>query len=123
DPLAGQKFEAGSPGVVVKEAFRALHPLGSGSFRKAETGHEDTFELRPDEAGTSCLRERVKAGGTLMIVAVPDDEVAVTYFGGGGRAGGQAAAADDRWRAGEVTDVPSRGPVVIGQSQQKFLVA
>jgi hypothetical protein len=81
DPLAGQKFEAGSPGVVVKEAFRALHPLDSGSFQKAETGHEDTFELRPDEAGTSYLRERVRAGGTLMIVAVPDDEVAATYFG------------------------------------------
>jgi hypothetical protein len=84
DPLAGLKFEAGSPGGVGKDVFKALHPLGSGSFRKAETGHEDTFELRPDEAGRRHLQGRVKAGGTLLILAVPEDqEVAATYFGAG----------------------------------------
>jgi hypothetical protein len=84
DTLAGLKFEAGSPGGVATDVFKALHPLGSGSFRKAETGHEDTFELRADEAGTRHLRDRLKAGGTLMIVAVPEDEeVAATYFGMG----------------------------------------
>ena len=84
DPLAGLKFEAGSSGGVGKDAFRALHPLGSGSFKKVETGHADTFELKPDEAGKRLLRDRLKAGGTILIVAVPEDEeVAATYFGAG----------------------------------------
>ncbi len=84
DPLAGLKFEAGSSGGVGKDAFKALHPLGSGTFKKVETGHADTFELKPDEAGKRYLRDRIKAGGTILIVAVPDDEeVAATYFGAG----------------------------------------
>ena len=84
DPLAGLKFEAGSSGGVGKDAFRALHPLGSAVFKKVETGHADTFELKPDEAGKPLLRDRLKAGGTILIVAVPDDEeVAATYFGAG----------------------------------------
>jgi hypothetical protein len=84
DPLAGLKFEAGSSGGISKDAFRALHPLGSGTFKKVETGHADTFELKPDEGGRRYLRERIKASGTILIVAVPEDEeVAATYFGAG----------------------------------------
>jgi hypothetical protein len=84
DPLAGLKFEAGSPGGVPKEAFRALHPLGSGTFTKVETGHTDTFDLRPDEGRRRYLRDKIKAGGTLLIVAVPEDEeVEATYYGAG----------------------------------------
>jgi hypothetical protein len=84
DPLAGLKFEAGSPGGVAKDAFKALHPLGPATFTKAETGHVDTFHLKPDEGGRRYLRDRTKAGGTILIVAVPEDEeVAATYFGAG----------------------------------------
>ena len=84
DPLAGLRFEAGSSGGVGKDAFKALHPLGSGTFMKVETGHADTFELKPDEAGQHYLRDRIKSGGTILIVAVPEDEVvAATYFGAG----------------------------------------
>jgi hypothetical protein len=85
DPLAGLKFEAGSAGGVGKDAFKALHALGSVTFKKVETGHADTFELKPDEAGKRYLRDRIKSGGTILIVPVPDeDEVAATYFGAGG---------------------------------------
>ncbi len=84
EPLAELKFEAGSSGGVGKDAFKALHPLGSGTFKKVETGHSDTFELKPDEAGQRYLRDRIKSGGTILIVAVPEDEeVAATYFGAG----------------------------------------
>jgi hypothetical protein len=69
---------------VSKEAFKDLHALGSGAFTKVEAGHADTFELKPDEAGKRYLRDRVQAGGTILIVAVPEDEeVAATYFGAG----------------------------------------
>jgi hypothetical protein len=51
DPLAGLTFEAGSSGGVGKDAFKALHPLGSVTFKKVETAHSNTFELKADEAG------------------------------------------------------------------------
>jgi hypothetical protein len=67
---------------VGKDAFKALHPLWSGTFKKFETGHADTFELKPDDGGKRLLRDRLKAGGTILIVAVPEDEdVAATFFG------------------------------------------
>jgi len=62
DPLAGLKFEAGSPGGVAKDAFKALHPLGTGTCKKVETRHADTLELKPDDAGKRYLRDRIKAG-------------------------------------------------------------
>jgi hypothetical protein len=84
DRLAGLKFEAGSSGGLAKDAFKALHPLVSGTFKKVETGHADTFELKPDEGGKRLLQDRIKTGGTILIIAVPDDEeVAATYFGAG----------------------------------------
>ena len=80
DPLAGLKFEAGSSGGVGKDAFKALHALGSVTFKKVETGHADTFELKPDEAGKRHLRDRVKAVGTILIVAVPEDEEVAAHL-------------------------------------------
>jgi hypothetical protein len=41
--VAGVKFEAGSSGGVARDAFKALHALGSGTFKKVETGHADTL--------------------------------------------------------------------------------
>jgi hypothetical protein len=39
----------------------------------------------PDQAGRNYLRGQLKAGGTILIVVVPDhEEVAATYFGAGG---------------------------------------
>jgi hypothetical protein len=84
DPLVGLKFEAGSSGGVSKDAFKALHALGSVTFKKVETRHADTFELKPDEAAKRYLRDRMKSGGTILLVAVPEDEeVAATNFGAG----------------------------------------
>ncbi len=74
DPLPGLKFGAKSPNGVSKDAFKALHLLGSETFTKLETGHADKFELRPDEEGQRYLSDRMKAGGPILIVAVPDDE-------------------------------------------------
>ena len=104
DPLAGLKFEAGSSGGVGKDAFKALHALGSGDFKKVETGHADTFELKPDEAGQRYLRDRIKSGGTILIVAVPEDEeVAATYFREGRRRE-RIGRSGRRSCAGEVTN-------------------
>jgi hypothetical protein len=84
DPLAELKFQAGSPGGVARDVFKALHPLGSGTFTKVETGHMDTFDLKPDEGGRRYLQDRIKAGRTIRIVSVPEDEeVAATYCGAG----------------------------------------
>jgi hypothetical protein len=84
DSLARLKFDPKSPGGLSKDAFKAPHPLGSGTFTKVKTGQADTFDLKPDEAGRTYLRDQLKAGGTIVIVVVPDDEaVAATYFGAG----------------------------------------
>lgn len=59
DRLGGLTFEAGSKGGVSEDAFKALHALSS-------------------------LRDRIKAGKTILIVAVPEDEkVAATDFDAG----------------------------------------
>jgi hypothetical protein len=82
--LAGLKFEAGSSGGVGKDAFKALHLLGTAAFKKVETWHADTFGLKVDAGGQRLLRDRVDAGGTILIVAVPEDEEgAATYFRAG----------------------------------------
>ncbi len=74
DLLPGLKFDAKSTNGVGKDAFQALHLLGSETFTKVETGHADTFELRTDEAGQRYLRDRLRAGGTILIVITPEDE-------------------------------------------------
>jgi hypothetical protein len=66
---------------VSKAAFKALHLLGSGTFKRVKAGHADTFALKPDEAAKRYLRDRIKSGATILIVAVPEDEeVGATYF-------------------------------------------
>jgi hypothetical protein len=42
--------------ALVGDAFTAVHPLGSGTFAKVETGQADTFALKPGEAGRTYLR-------------------------------------------------------------------
>jgi hypothetical protein len=84
DSLARLKFDPKTPGGLGQEAFKVVHPLGSGTFTKVKTGQVDTFALKPDEAGRTHLRGQLKAGGTILIVVVPDDEeVAATYLGAG----------------------------------------
>jgi hypothetical protein len=84
DSLSGLKFDPTSPNGLAKDAFKAIHPLGSGTFTKVKTGQADKFDLTPDEAGQRYLRGQLKAGSTIWIVVVPDDsEVAATYFGAG----------------------------------------
>jgi hypothetical protein len=84
DSLAGLKFDTGSTDGVRKDAFKAIHRLGSGTFTTVKTGQVDSFKLIPDEAGRGCLKDRLKADGTILIVIVSDDEdVAATYFGAG----------------------------------------
>jgi hypothetical protein len=48
DPLAGLKFDPKSPGGLGKDAFKAVYPLGSGTFTKVKTGQVDSFTLTPD---------------------------------------------------------------------------
>jgi hypothetical protein len=87
DPPSGVRFDANSPNGVGKDAYKALHPLRSGTFTKVETGHAETFDLEPDEAGQRYLRNRLKARGTMLIVALPNDEhVSATCFGAGAEA-------------------------------------
>jgi hypothetical protein len=40
------------------------------------------FDFEPEETGNRYPRVRIKAGGMIVMVAVPDDEeAAATYFG------------------------------------------
>jgi hypothetical protein len=56
----------------------AFQALGSGNFKKAETGKSDSFSLTVDDIA----RERIAKGGKLYLVSVPADAaVAATYFG------------------------------------------
>ncbi len=58
--------------------IKKLHALGSGSFKKLETGKTESFSLTIDETA----RERIAKGGTLCLVIAPADAtVAATYFG------------------------------------------
>ncbi len=58
--------------------IKSLHTMGSGTFKKIETGKLETFSLTLDDA----VRERLSKGGKLSLVVVPADAaVAATYFG------------------------------------------
>jgi hypothetical protein len=91
DPLEGDpgtlerlKFEPAAAGGVAKDAFKAVHLLGAGAFKKVETGHLDSFVFALDEMARKKLNEVIRAGGSVHIVVAPDDdEVAATYFGAG----------------------------------------
>ena len=82
DSLPGLKFDPKSPNGLGKGAFKSVHSLGPGTFTQVRIGQADTFNLTPDEAGQRYLRGRLKAGGAIWIVVVPDDQdVAATCFG------------------------------------------
>jgi hypothetical protein len=56
----------------------AFQAMGSGNFKKLETGKAETFSLTLDDIA----RERIAKGGKLYVVIVPADlAVAATYFG------------------------------------------
>jgi hypothetical protein len=56
----------------------AFQAMGSGNFKKVETGKTDSFSLTVDDIA----RGRIAKGGNLCLVIVPaDGAVAATYFG------------------------------------------
>jgi hypothetical protein len=56
----------------------AFQAMGSGNFKKLETGKTETFSLTLDDIA----RERIAKSGKLCLVIVPADAtVAATYFG------------------------------------------
>jgi hypothetical protein len=74
--------------------------LGTGEFKKQETGHVDTFSLALNEATLSYLADRAAKGETIRVIIVPDDEdVAATYFG----SGAEDATQKPRLKAGTTT--------------------
>lgn len=79
DAAGDLKFDADAPDGVGSQ-IKSLHPLGSGSFKKVETGKTESFSLTMDDT----LRDRLSKGGKLHLVIVPADAaVAATYFGAG----------------------------------------
>ena len=62
----------------VGSQIKPLQALGSGNFKKIETGKTESFSLTVDDT----VRERIAKGGKLCLVIVPaDSTVAATYFG------------------------------------------
>jgi hypothetical protein len=77
NPNAELKFDASAPDGVGSQ-IKSLHPLGSGQFKKIETGKVDEFTLTVADT----VRERFANGGKVCLLIVPADEaVAATYFG------------------------------------------
>lgn len=77
DAAGDLKFDPTAPDGVGSQ-IKALHPLGSGNFKRIETGKTESFSLTVDDA----VRERIAKGGKLCLVIVPADAaVAATYFG------------------------------------------
>jgi len=71
------KFDPNASGGVGNQ-IRSLLPLGSGQFKKIETGKVDVFNLAVDDP----VRERISERGKTCLVIVPANEaVAATYFG------------------------------------------
>jgi hypothetical protein len=71
------KFDPSTSSGVGNQ-IRSLLPLGSGQFKKIETGKVDVFSLTVDDA----IRERIATGSKTCLVIIPADEsVAATYFG------------------------------------------
>jgi hypothetical protein len=84
DFLEKLMFDATSAFGVARNAFRALHPLGAGIFKKAETGRVDTFNFTLGDSARKYVADQFNAGGAILVVVAPDDEqVAATYFGAG----------------------------------------
>jgi hypothetical protein len=82
------RFQSDNQSGLAKDAFKSLHRLGAGIFKKTESGHIDTFRFKIDESLKDTLRKRVKGGRAIHIVIAPaDDDVAATYFGAGNETG------------------------------------
>jgi hypothetical protein len=87
DDPSGLKFDEKSADGLGGQ-LKDRHPLGAGAFKKVETGHVDTFTLTLDDATRGLLQTRLKDGGEIRLLIVPDDEqVAATYFGAGAEEG------------------------------------
>ncbi len=77
DPKADLKFDASAADGVGSQ-IKPLLALGSGNFKKTETGKTESFSLTVDDTA----REQIAKGGKLCLVVVPSDaSVAATYFG------------------------------------------
>ncbi len=77
DAAGDLKFDPNAPDGVGSQ-IKSLHALGSGNFKKVETGKTESFSLTLDDA----VQERIAKGGKLCLVIVPaDSAVAATYFG------------------------------------------
>jgi hypothetical protein len=77
DATGGLKFDPSADNGVGSQITK-LVALGSGNFKKIETGTTESFALTVDDA----VRDRIAKGGKLCLVVVPDDaNVAATYFG------------------------------------------
>jgi hypothetical protein len=71
------KFDPNAPDGLGKQ-FKSLHPLGSGNFKKIETGKMESCSQTVDDSAQG----RIAKGGKLRLVIVPaDSAVAATYFG------------------------------------------
>jgi hypothetical protein len=77
DATTDLKFDAKTPDGVGSQ-IKSLLPLGSGDFKKFETGKTESFSLAVDDAAPGYIAK----GGQLCLVIVPADlTVAATYFG------------------------------------------
>ena len=77
DATKDLKFDANATDGV-GDQIKPLHALGSGNFKKIETGKTESFSLTVDDTA----REQIAKGGKLCLVIVPADAaVAATYFG------------------------------------------
>jgi hypothetical protein len=84
DDASVLKFDPNASDGVGSQIKR-LHALGSGNFKKIDTGKTEFFPLTMDEM----VRERITKGGKLCLVIVPaDTTVAATYFGTGEQSSG-----------------------------------
>jgi hypothetical protein len=71
------KFDLTTPDGVGSQ-IKSLLPLGSGDFKKIETGKTESFSLALDDAA----QVQIAKGGKLCLVIVPAyGAVAATYFG------------------------------------------
>jgi hypothetical protein len=81
DPLESLEFDARP---VERAPYGCIAGPALAGWTWSETQHAYTFELQPDEEARRRLQDRIRAGGTLLTVAVPEDEeVAATYFRAG----------------------------------------
>jgi hypothetical protein len=82
DPRA-QKFDLATiDGLGGQVAAKDL--IGTGAFKKKESGKADAFPLKLDGIALEYLKGRVTKNEPIRIVVVPDDEtVAATFLGAG----------------------------------------